>query len=104
MYLKKLRRIAVAILCLVNLNIFAAQYISEAAASELSKTRPADMGSEYANSLKHVMQQSPMKDSNAEDKSISNPGLKKKADQQSSTGWNAKFQPYVDAHRKFWAS
>ncbi len=104
MYLKKLWRIAVAISCLVNLNIFAAQYISEAAASELSKTRSADLGGEYANSLKHVMQQSPMKDNNPEDKKTSIPDLKQKADQQSSTGWNAKFQPYVDAHRKFWAS
>lgn len=104
MYLKKSKRIAVAVMCFVNLNIFTAQFISEAAASESSQTRSADVGGEYANSLQHVMQQNPIKHCNPEDKKISNPDLKHKAGQQSSTDWNAKFQPYIDAHRKFWAS
>lgn len=107
-------RVALVAFLIVDLNIIAAQFLSELQASELSQSKSAVVHKNVPYAYEYVIQNpavgSGTKENLKQVKSETNQdqGRKLKSEEKASPlsvkNWNTNLQPYIDAHRKFWVS
>ena len=96
MTVKKLIQTAIAVLCLVNLNVFAVQHLSAMSASELMQLKPGEMSKDDHYAYQAEMQNRSVNMNTKEKKEF-------RIQENKPTGreWNSNLQPYIDAHREF---
>jgi len=104
MNVNKIGKKVIAITFIFSLNIVVVNNFSDVNATETTKLRSADAGIENINSLNRLLNEQSANINNPRKKWFLNPERKPNDGQHSTTGWNNKLQPYIEAHRKFWAS
>lgn len=104
MNVNKMSISAIAIGFIFGMNIVVANNFSDVHATETAKLRSVDAVNENINSLDRVLNEQSVNINNPKKKGLLNPESKSNDGQDSTTGWNNKLQPYIEAHRKFWAS
>jgi hypothetical protein len=104
MNVNKMSRNVIAFALIIGLNIAVVNNFSDVNATEILKPRFVDASNENINSLNLLLDEHSANINNQRKKSLLNPEDKRNDAQQSTTGWNNKLQPYIEAHRKFWSS
>lgn len=92
MYGKKLMQAVTVILCLASLNSHASQDLSALNMAELKQLKSSEIGNVF-----HKKMREQNKDQTGEHGPQAREGM------QSGMRWNTDLQPYIDAHREFWA-